>query len=73
LAKQTRAKESIGERLKGNIMIGRKANLQRFENVTVSIMKEFYLDASNPVDESPQVLDEIGSIVEMARKRWVQP
>lgn len=70
MAKQARAKESTSERLKGNVMVGKKATLRQFENVTVSLMTEFYRDESNPLDESKKLMDAIDSIIRMAKQRW---
>jgi hypothetical protein len=63
-------KESNSERLKGNAMVGKKSTLRQFENVTVSLTREFYLDESNPVEECKKLMGIIDSIIIMAKSRW---
>jgi hypothetical protein len=70
MAKQARGTQPAGERLKGNAMVGKKATLRQFENVTVSLMREYYLDQSNAIQESSKLMDAIDSIIETAKKRW---
>lgn len=72
MPKKTGEFQSTAERLKGNAMVGKKATLRQYENVTVSLMQEFYADESNPLEESKKLMDAIDSIIQMARKRWSQ-
>ena len=70
MAKKTGTRESTDQRLKGNAMVGKKATLRQYENVTVSLMQEYYVDESNPIKESQKLMDAIDSIIQMAKKRW---
>ena len=70
MAKNAGIEESTGERLKGNVMVGKKATLRQFENVTANLMIEFYRDESNPLEESKKLMDIIDSIIIMAKSRW---
>jgi hypothetical protein len=62
--------ESLTERLKGNVMLGRKVTLQRYENLSVNLLVEFYLDESDHVKEATKLTGAVDAIVELAKKRW---
>jgi hypothetical protein len=70
MAKRERTRESVGERLKGNAMLTKKAVLRQYENVTVSLMIEFFLDESNHIQECQKLMNSIDSIIQMAKKNW---
>jgi len=70
MTKQTRARQSAGERLKGNVMLSKKSVLRQYENVTVNLMTEFFLDESNHIQESKKLMSSIDTIIEMAREKW---
>jgi hypothetical protein len=62
--------ESIRERLKGNVMLGRKVTLQRYENLSVNLLIEFYLDQSDHVKEATKLAGAVDAIVDLAKRRW---
>jgi hypothetical protein len=62
--------QSANQRLKGNVMLGKKAQLRQYENVTVSLMVEFYLDESDHVKEAQKLMGSIDSIIQAAKSAW---
>jgi hypothetical protein len=70
MAKQAKARQSADHRLKGNAMLTKKAVLRQYENVTVSLMLEFYLDESNHIQECQKLMSSIDSIIQLAKKKW---
>jgi hypothetical protein len=72
MTKQPKGNGSTDEKLKGNVMVGKKATLRQFENVTVSLMTEFFLDQSDHVKESRKLMDAIDSIIQVAKKSWIE-
>jgi len=72
MAKHESAHRSPGQRLKGNVMLSKKETLRKFENITVNLMIEFYLDESDHIKEAEKLASSIDTIVQMARKRWGQ-
>ncbi len=59
-----------GQILKANVIINRKISLRTFENATVSLMIEFFLDKSNHIAESEKLIESIDQIIPKIRKRW---
>lgn len=53
-------------------MLSKKETLRKFENITVNLMIEFYLDESDHIKEAEKLASSIDTIVQMARKRWGQ-
>jgi hypothetical protein len=70
LKKDMKTLESLNERLKGNVMLGRKVTLQRYENLSVNLLIEFYLDESDHVKEATKLTGAVDAIVELAKRRW---
>lgn len=70
MKKDMKASESTNERLKGNVMLGRKVTLQRYENLSVNLLVEFYLTESDHVKEASKLTGAIDAIVELAKQRW---
>jgi hypothetical protein len=70
LVKQTREAQTADQKLKGNSMVGRKCSLRQYENVTVSLMQEFYIGESDPIKESQKLMESIDTIIQLAKKRW---
>ena len=64
-------RQSSNHKLKGNVMLGKKASLKQYENVTVSLMREFFLDESDAVKEAQEMMNAIDSIITLAKKRWL--
>ena len=65
--------ESVDQRLTGNVMLGKKAVLKQFENITVSLMVEFYLDESDHIKEAQKLMASIDSITRTAKSKWGYP
>jgi hypothetical protein len=72
VAKQEKASQSIGQRLKGNVMLSRKESLEKYENLTVSLMIEFFLGDSDHVKESRKLISSIDEIIQLAKSKWSQ-
>ena len=70
MPKQVKAAETVDERLKGNVMLGKKATLRQYENVTVNLMIEFSLGESDHVKEAAKLMDAVDQIVQLAKRRW---
>jgi len=70
LTKNLRTPEAPNGRLKGNVMLGRKVTLQRYENLSVNLLVEFYLDESDHVKEGTKLSSAVDAIVEMAKRKW---
>jgi hypothetical protein len=70
MAKSMKTLGSTNEQLKGNVMLGRKITLQRYENLSVNLLVEFYLNESDHVKEASKLTGAIDSIVELAKRRW---
>jgi hypothetical protein len=70
MAKQAKGSQSARERLKGNVMLGRKVTLQRYENLSVNLLIEFYLDESDHAREATKLAGAVDKIVELAKQRW---
>jgi hypothetical protein len=70
MAKDLKGPESTKERLKGNVMLGRKVTLQRYENLSVNLLIEFYLDQSDHVKEATELASAVDAIVDLAKRRW---
>lgn len=51
-------------------MLSKKSVLRQYENVTVNLMTEFFLDESNHIQESKKLMSSIDTIIEMAREKW---
>jgi hypothetical protein len=66
------ARQSTGQRLKGNVVLGKKAVLRQYENLTVNLLTEFYLDESDHVQECRKLMNSIDTIIQMAKKKWGQ-
>jgi hypothetical protein len=65
-----KSSHSADQRLKGNVMLGKKAQLRQYENVTVSLMVEFCLDESDHIKEAQKLMNSIDSIIQAAKNRW---
>lgn len=70
MPRQMKTPESAVERLKGNVMLGKKATLKQYENVTVNLMVEFPLDESDHSKEAAKLMDSIDAIIQLAKRRW---
>jgi len=70
MAKQGKARQSADQRLKGNAMLTKKAVTRQYENVTVSLMTEFYLDESSHMQECQKLMSSIDTIIQLAKKKW---
>jgi len=70
LARQGKSRQSADQRLKGNAMLTKKAVLRQYENVTVSLMSEFYLDESSHIQECQNLMSSIDSIIQLTKKKW---
>jgi hypothetical protein len=70
MAKQGKARQSTNQRLAGNAMLTKKVVLRQFENVTVSLMSEFYLDESTHIQECQKLMSSIDSVIQLAKKKW---
>lgn len=51
-------------------MLTKKVVLRQFENVTVSLMSEFYLDESTHIQECQKLMSSIDSVIQLAKKKW---
>jgi len=70
MTKNVKTTETTNERLKGNVMLGRKVTLQRYENLSVNLLVEFYLNESDHVKEATKLTGAVDAIVELAKRRW---
>lgn len=70
MPKQVKTPEPVSEPLNGNVMLGKKATLRQYENVTVNLMVEFPLSKSDHVKEAAKLMDSIDAIIQLAKKRW---
>jgi hypothetical protein len=60
----------MGQRLKGNVMLSKKESLEKYENLTVSLMVEFFLEDSDHVKESRKLISSIDEIIQLAKSQW---
>jgi hypothetical protein len=51
-------------------MLGKKATLRQYENVTVNLMIEFSLSESDHIKEAAKLMDAVDEIIHLAKKRW---
>lgn len=70
MTKQSKTSQPANERLKGNVMLGKKATLRQYENVTVNLMIEFSLSESDHIKEAAKLMDAVDEIIHLAKKRW---
>jgi hypothetical protein len=70
VTKNEKRSEPTEDRLKGNVMLGRKVTLQRYENLSVNLLVEFYLNESDHVKEATKLTSAVDAIVELAKRRW---
>lgn len=70
MPRQVKTPEPAPEVLKGNVMLGKKATLRQYENVTVNLMIEFPLGESDHVKEAAKLMDAVDKIINLAKKRW---
>jgi hypothetical protein len=62
--------ETADKPLNGNVMLGKKATLRQYENVTVNLMIEFPLNKSDHVTEAKKLMDAVDEIIQLAKRRW---
>jgi hypothetical protein len=65
-----KGQQAADQRLKGNVMLSRKSTLRQYENVTVNLMIEFYLDESDHVQEAQRLMSLVETITQMAKQKW---
>lgn len=70
MKEQKKAPDLTDDRLKGNVMLGKKATLRQYENVTVNLMIEFALNESNHVTEAKKLMDAVDEIIQLTKRRW---
>jgi len=70
MPRQTKNAQPASEPLKGNVMLGKKATLRQYENVTVNLMVEFSLGESDHVKEATKLMNAVDEIIQLAKKRW---